>query len=289
MNTEKGLFVHDNRYFIEEGILPVETETIAYGEGWQGMSIHISDMTQLDRIIFEDCTMAYGEVVAPHPITSTCPYYLRPETISFQLDCSINEAANLADCWSIIEATPEMVKTFISWVKTRTIEKALIYFEKLATELAQCEAPEFEENEQYSGNTIAYHRIGKEAEVTSWLERQSSKFRALITRVHSASREQLKQIGSEVYNQTVSLKLTHDQTSVFWSEYNMRKRKLLKQVRLGNTTQGILKRIKDAGNNLGAIGAFLYKAQKKQVKLSDPPGEAEWTTIWEAYRLKKAA
>ncbi|HOQ43228.1 MAG TPA: hypothetical protein PK178_13795, partial [Smithellaceae bacterium] len=81
-----------------------------YGEAYLGMAFHVRDMSQLDRMIFEDCAVADGAVVAPHlNVKSRCPVHLRPEILQRRIGCAFHQAVALADAWSIIEATPKMV------------------------------------------------------------------------------------------------------------------------------------------------------------------------------------
>ena len=104
-----------------------------YGEAYLGMAFHVRVMHQLDRMIFEDCAVADGAVVAPHlNVKSHCPVHLRPEILRKRIGCTFHQAVALADAWSIIEATPKMVDAFIGWVKAEGIEVGEAYYEHLA-------------------------------------------------------------------------------------------------------------------------------------------------------------
>ena len=111
-----------------------------FGEGFLAMAYHVRNMSQLDRMIFEDCLVVDGAVVAPHlNVKSRCPVHLRPEILQKRIGCTFHQAVMLADAWSIIEATPKMVDTFILWIQAKGIENGLSYFEHLAMKLAEVE------------------------------------------------------------------------------------------------------------------------------------------------------
>ena len=138
MNSESILFNHEE-----------------FGEAFIGMAAHTSKLPQLDRMILEDCVfngdpLGGGKVLAPHINVKDSPsYHLKPEAIQKQIQqagiiCTFYQAKTLSDCWIIIEATPKMIKTFILWIKIKGTDKAVAYFEHLATELAEVEVCEDE-------------------------------------------------------------------------------------------------------------------------------------------------
>ena len=161
MNSEAHLFNHEG-----------------YGEAFIGMAAHASNMTQLDRMISEDC---FGgginqAVLAPHiNVKSACRYHLRPEILQRKIQSTFAQAVTLCDCWSIIEATPKMVATFILWINAKGINAAVTYFESLAMQLAEIEGLEedcesLDENPEDSDAPAAefgYHPIGCEISTTA--------------------------------------------------------------------------------------------------------------------------
>ena len=161
MNSEAHLFNHEG-----------------YGEAFIGMAAHASNMTQLDRMISEDC---FGgginqAVLAPHiNVKSACRYHLRPEVLQRKIQSTFAQAVTLCDCWSIIEATPKMVATFILWINAKGIHAAVTYFESLAMQLAEIEGLEedcesLDENPEDSDAPAAefgYHPIGCEISTTA--------------------------------------------------------------------------------------------------------------------------
>lgn len=97
----------------------------------------------MDRMIAEEGSVAPdGSFVVPHLRKSADSQvsYLRPEFIARLAGCSMKQAIYLADYFSILDSTYEMVVTFCRWIRKRGIEKALIYFQNLATELGLVEA-----------------------------------------------------------------------------------------------------------------------------------------------------
>ena len=163
MNSESYLFNHEG-----------------FGEAFIGMSVHASRMTQLERMISEDCVGTGCSVLAPHMnIKQSCNYHLRPEAvqkriIQAQVECTFAQAVSLCDAWSIIEANAKMVSTFILWIKAKGTEAAVAYFEHLAFELGSAECPEEDcesldnpENSDPSPSEIAYHPIGCEINTTA--------------------------------------------------------------------------------------------------------------------------
>ncbi|MEK7243837.1 MAG: hypothetical protein AAB112_06700, partial [Thermodesulfobacteriota bacterium] len=272
-----------------------------------------------DRMIFEDCAVADGAVVAPHlNVKSRCPVHLRPEMLQRRIGCAFHQAVALADAWSIIEATPKMVDAFIGWIKAKGIEAGVAYFEHIAMKLAEVEVswdseaveslPEdggdaaedsesgsVEADETYREeipDLYAYHVIGydelAEAMDLTWEERQPRSYKALLRKVRGiADLEVLRDLGKRVY----ALDLARDQAGVFWYEYGKSRNRIMAGLRkgLGGSARHLLKRIRNANGELAALGAMLYRIQQGAVKLSDPPAKHEWIVIWEAYHDQQAA
>ena len=290
-----------------------------FGEAYLGMAYHVWEMNQLDRMIFEDCAVADGAVVATHlNVKSRCPVHLRPEMLQRRIGCAFHQAVALADAWSIIEATPKMVDAFIGWIKAKGIEAGVAYFEHIAMKLAEVEVswdseaveslPEdggdaaedsesgsVEADETYREeipDLYAYHVIGydelAEAMDLTWEERQPRSYKALLRKVRGiADLEVLRDLGKRVY----ALDLARDQAGVFWYEYGKSRNRIMAGLRkgLGGSARHLLKRIRNANGELAALGAMLYRIQQGAVKLSDPPAKHEWIVIWEAYHDQQAA
>jgi len=264
-----------------------------YGEGWTAMAKHTHNIPQLDRMIIEDCNLVSGKVVAPHMNTKSYPFWLCPEYIAKRIDCSVREATNLVDCWSILDATQKMVEKFISWTKAKGISKALPYFEKLAAAVAEVESINPDDATETDGPTYIapqlyrYHVIGEydddEDDNKPWLECQPRWYQNLIKKVQNCNLDNILVIGKEIYQKN----LNQNQAGVFWTEYNLRKAKLEKNIKLGPTARAITRRIAKANGNLASLGVWLYKAQQGQIKITNPPKKHEWTMIWKAYNQRK--
>lgn len=261
------------------------------GEAWIGMAHHISAMDQLDRIIFEDCDLVDGKVVAPHENTKVWPSWLTPGYVAKKANVGIQDAKTLLDCWLMLDPTKEMVDTFCGWVSLRGAERAIPYFEKIALALAEVENIDPEdalEQDDYespmeTAEIYAYHPIGEypEDDETPWIQTQPQWFQALIAKVRSSkSLSELKALGKKTY----SLPLSKDQSGVFWTEYQLKKRDLEEKIKPGPTAKALIQRITKANGNLRFLGHWLYKVQKGQVHVNNPPTPDEWEIIWKTYQ-----
>ena len=290
-----------------------------YGEAYLGMAFHVRDMNQLDRMIFEDCAVADGAVVAPHlNVKSHCPVHLRPEILRKRIGCTFHQAVALADAWSIIEATPKMVDAFIGFVKAKGIEAGVAYFEHIAINLAEVEVswdldageplqdetdddaddgfePSGDPDDTYREeipDLYAYHVIGydelAEAMDLTWEERQPRSYKGLLRKVRCiADLDALRDLGKRVY----ALDLARDQAGVFWYEYRKTERRIMAEIgkSLSISARRLLHQVRNANGNLAALGARLFKIQRGAVKMADPPRRHEWIIIWEAYHDQQAA
>ena len=290
-----------------------------YGEAYLGMAYHVRDMSQLERMIFEDCAVADGAVVAPHlNVKSRCPVHLRPEIIRKRIGCSFHQAVSLADAWSIIEATAKMVDAFIVEIKAKGIKESIAYFEHLAMELAEVEdswkhEPDgllhddgCDDADDASGlswdpddayreeipDLYAYHVIGydelAEAMELTWEERQPRSYKALLRKVRECDNlDALRGLGKRVY----ALNIARDQAGVFWYEYRKAERRIMAEIgkSLSASARRLLAQIRNANGNLGTLGTRLYKIQQGMVKTADPPRKHEWIVIWAAYHDRQAA
>ena len=299
-----------------------------FGEAYLGMAFHVRAMNQLDRMIFEDCAVADGAVVAPHlNVKSRCPVHLRPEILRKRIGCTFRQAVALADAWSIIEATPKMVDAFIGWVKAEGIEAGVAYYEHLTMKLAEVEVSwdhnademfhdtdaggdgrddaddDGDDTLDWSGDPeeayreevpdlYAYHVIGydelAEAMDLTWEERQPRSYKRLLRNVRCiADLDALRDLGKRVY----ALDLARDQAGAFWYEYRKAERRIMAEVgmSLSPSARMLLLQVRNANGNLAALGARLFKIQRGEVKMVDPPRKHEWIMIWAAYHDRQAA
>jgi len=287
-----------------------------YGEAYLGMAYHVRDMSQLERMVFEDCTVADGAVVAPHlNVKSRCSVHLRPEILQRRIGCTFHQAVSLADAWSIIEATAKMVDAFIVDIKAKGIKESIAYFEHLAMELAEVEVSwDHEAGESLHDDDpddpfdlpgdvddayqedipdlYAYHAIGydelAEAMELTWEERQPRSYRYLLGKVRGINDlDALRVLGKKVY----ALGLSRDQAGVFWYEYRKTERRIMAEIGKSLTVSArrLLQQVRNANGNLAALGARLFKIQRGTVKIADLPLKHEWIVIWAAYHDRQAA
>ena len=96
---------------------------------------HISALSTLERMTLEDCDFVGGKAVTWHENVTDMPYHLRLDYLTKRLGCTPNEAEVIREYFVELDATPEMVDTFIRWTNKRGFDKGLQYFKDLAAEL----------------------------------------------------------------------------------------------------------------------------------------------------------
>jgi hypothetical protein len=94
----------------------------------------------------------------------------------------------------------------------------------------------------------------------------------------------LASLGKEVYG----MELSQSQAGVFWTEYNIVKKRIEADIKLGPVSRSFMQRIAKANGNLASLGAWFYKVQQGLVKVADAPSKHEWTVIWKSYHQRKA-
>jgi hypothetical protein len=298
-----------------------------FGEGFLAMAYHVRDMSQLDRMIFEDCLVVDGAVVAPHlNVKSRCPVHLRPEILQKKIRCTFHQAVMLADAWSIIEATPKMVETFILWIQAKGIDNGLSYFEHLAMKLAEVEvswdsdAAEpllgddaiVDGDDDHAGaddsfdlpvdpdetyreeipDLYGYHIIGYDDVAflgeKNWEQKQPEWYLSLLFKLRDVNDlKSLKIIGKYAYQ----FDLSRGQAGVIWYEYQKAKNRIMGEIRqqLSPSARRMLMQIRNANGRLSAVGALMYKIQHGAVKIADPLSDSEWSILWDAYHEQKEA
>lgn len=268
----------------------------------------------LDRIIYDEFTMAAGKVVAPHEVVSDGPYFLKASYLMRRIkDLPADWAEQLAGDLAELNPTAEMVERFIGWLNIPgKLSAGIEYFRLLAEELKEVTVEgdhdltflnneEDESEDEPAPSTIAYHLVdrpdldGPDPENTEarakwedeylWINRQPASFRKLLDSVKAAQTiSVLGAIGKDTYNS----RLSKDQTSVFWGEYKKRKREL-GNVRLGSVAQNLIREIQNRSKGLSMFGKFLWNVQHKKAKIAGLfPSENEWAVIWTAYKTRQA-
>ena len=237
--NDLSLFEVDNRNYVEmceEFGMPAPEVIVSYGEGYEAMGKHVAEMSGLNRIIFQECRVSGGKVVAPHEnVEASFPYWFSPRWISRKLKCSLRDAATLGDCWSILDATKEMVDTFIKWTFNKFPE-GFAYFQELASKVAEAEVldPEdalYPEDKEVVKDHIAFHVIGDYGKpVESWLSKQSPGFMRVFSRIKNCPFSKLKELGKDLYKNPP--KFSNICLSVLWTEYGIRKKHFAKQFQM---------------------------------------------------------
>jgi hypothetical protein len=117
----------------------------------------------------------------------------------------------------------------------------------------------------------------------TWEARQGGRFRGIVGAIDACpSLEELGALGKRLY----ALSLTHEQASVAWSHYRLRKAALEAAATLGTPARALVARISAAPTtNLPGLGARLYRLQHAgAVSVST----IEWRRIWSAYHARRA-
>lgn len=108
---------------------------VSFGEGWIGAANHASNMTQLERMIFEECYDGSNSVQRSGMNVPTIPKLEQIERIAGVLKCTHDQAEDLIDYFKIVDDSRRLWPTFIDWAIKKGVEPALKYFENLAAEL----------------------------------------------------------------------------------------------------------------------------------------------------------
>ncbi len=118
----------------------------------------------------------------------------------------------------------------------------------------------------------------------TWEARQGTAFAALVAEIDAcASLAELGAIGKRLY----ALALPHEQASVAWSHFQLRRAALEAAVTLGAEARGLLAQVERASEReLPRVGARLYRVQHAS---GVTIGAAEWRRIWRAYGARRRA
>jgi hypothetical protein len=116
----------------------------------------------------------------------------------------------------------------------------------------------------------------------TWEARQGGRFRGIVGAIDACpSLEELGPMGKRLY----ALGLSHEQASVAWSHFQLRKSTLERQVALCPTARALLTRVERATpRSLGPLGGRLYQLQHTHTVVVST---TEWRRIWAAYRARR--
>jgi hypothetical protein len=118
----------------------------------------------------------------------------------------------------------------------------------------------------------------------TWEARQGPAFAAFVAEIDGcASLAALGAIGKRLYG----LALPHEQASVAWSHFQLRRAALEAAITLGAEALGLLAQVEHASEReLPRVGARLYRVQHAG---GVTIGAAEWRRIWSAYGARRRA
>jgi len=264
-----------------------------YGEGFEGMARHISQMSTFERMDFEDLELCGDKLLAPHENIVDMPYYLTLEYLSKKIGGDLMLLEEYRDLLIDLEADKATCHEFEKWVNEKGIEPAIRYLKMLLIEMAVCNPgnedylTRMRDEENDSFDPMSWHKVGclyEELEPLSWMDHQPRWYQQLIHTIDQAKDlDALSIMGKRLYQ----MNLTHDQASVAFDRYQICKSCLKSKIKLSPTARGLIGKINRANGNLGRLGAWLYKLQQGVIKMANLPTRHEWSIIWKAYRARK--
>jgi|GEM_PF-576146 len=296
-SSESLLFIHDSRDQLRDAFDNawisreeyLTADPAAYGEAWEGMANHVSEMTGLDRMIFEDGVASVdGSVVMALYLTFRAgPHHQQPEYLVFKTGCSHQEAVDFQAAFSVIGNSRELVKFYVSRIKAEGIEASLRYFGNLAADLAQQEAmPETEAcpepfESEAPADPFVYHTIGVR-DLPDYFDRAPEWFRKALAAMDAcATLADLSAFGKSWFAHE---HLKGELAGVFWTQYNIRKARLTPKV--SPKAEAIIQQIGRCKRpvELSKVGKQLYQEQQAS---RIPP--STWSCIWAGYKARKEA
>lgn len=202
---------------------------------------------------------------------------------------------------------PDAIWEMDTRLRKEGAESTLSWLEKIASEMEKCDAGEEDWSHPIDRGesippTYGFHKIsdmyGIDYELP-WILRQPELVRRLIsTPKRCKSLAQLRNLGKACYSaqneknpteyQTVYLSMTNSQRTILWDRYNIRKRTLLSEVKLSDTANALIKRIRTyRRNQLPRLKANLVRLQKGQIVVKNPPNDEEWEVIWHQFTQRQ--
>ena len=122
--------------------------------------------------------------------------------------------------------------------------------------------------------------------IGSWVESQESNpdfFTRLGKKLYEAETTEPLTVYQQVY-----LNMTNSQQEVFWTEFNHRKKELMPQAVYTRSAKGLVAQIQNMDEmGLGNLKRKIWRIQKGDIKIHDPPEDDEWTLIWNEMKQKQ--
>ena len=296
-DSKAALFIHDSRDQLRDAFENswisreeyLTADPAAFGEGYEAMAQHVSEMTGLDRMIFEDgvASVDGSVVMAPYLTFSSGPRHQQPEHLVWAVGCSYSQAVDFQAAFNVIGNSKELIEFYVSQIKEQGIEISLRYFGHLAADLAQQQVmPETEAcPEAFESETPAdpfvYHTIGVR-DLPDYFDRVPEWFReTLKTMDVCTTLTELSALGKSWFAHE---HLKGRLAGVFWTRYNIRKAQLTPRV--SPKAEAIIQTISQCKRpaEVARIGKRLFMEQKESTIPS-----STWTCIWSEYKTRKEA
>ncbi len=283
-----------------------------HGEGALGMATHVKEMTQLQRMMFEDCVIdAEGRLLAPHvSYGKNVPKHLRPELIKGRLNCDFAEAVEIVGYWEVLNCTDKMVDNFIAKYGKMDIFDFKGMFKKYATAVIEVQGSATEEisiedlkisrtvceRDETDGEwgigfrsepAIGYHPIGEGIPEESWFAKQAPWYQKKVNEIRKATLAELNAFAKELFN--AKDRIQNAQRAVLWNVYKDAKRKAISAYTFtpaGKFILGLINRSRD----LGKASQMLFKYGKGEITFADFPKieQEELGVLWYVLKERKA-
>jgi hypothetical protein len=119
-----------DRQFSEPDLTP------SWGEGFMAVAAHADYMPALDRMAFEDCGQGSGRLQRAGLNIPSVPYNRKQESLARRVGCTLDQACDFIDFWTLIDETGGLWPTFEKVVRWLGAPVALVSYERIAGELA---------------------------------------------------------------------------------------------------------------------------------------------------------
>lgn len=293
IETDKELFDHNK-----------------YGEGWIGMAKHVSEMSGLQRQLFEDCLMsAGGDILAPHDSTNMpgTPAQYAVSYIKQGMKCTYDEALSLSGSFEDLGFSKNFVDLIFKKYADKPIAETVETFKFFADEAKKEEKPQTEEamppenepdelnlaeknaeeEKPASGSGISYHKIGDGIPDKTWFEKQPLWFQAKAKEIETADLAKLKTISQDLFK--VQGSLIPIWKAVLWNMVNLYKGEAYAKISLSANAKNLFAMIKKI-NNPSKASQMLFKYGKGEITFADfpePISREELDYLWYVVKQEK--
>jgi hypothetical protein len=267
--------------------------------------------SEVDRTYFEsaDFDVVGGAILQRHENLSPdgVPERLRQDNILLRHPkLSTDEAEKYQTLMLKASFTyPAAIRYTDTLIRKCGFTEAMSWLEKIADEMYDCRPKDDLEGEVMIDEPpppYGFHKVDtiwEQPKEKQWQDKQPHIVQRLLTTPgRCRTIEQLTKLGQKCFSakdepnptdyQEVYCSLTNKQQEVFWTNYNIQKKELLKVDFYTTTTKALLKKIMDAdARNLRRIKARLWKIQHGQFQVQPPPQKKEFNILYNAYRQRE--